>query len=154
MVCDHALQLDSLGYEWSGNRPRVQRFSAGKPSDVQIDKADIVTSVITILFGAVHCFAWFFDFPSEAEQLLWRIASVATTASPIIWTILYTLKFLKDTGRDVDLSWDTIDRVGPYVVPFYLVARAMLLVLAFASLRSLTPAAYKTVYWTTFIPHI
>lgn len=37
---------------------------------------------------------------------------------------------------------------------FYLIARAILLALAFASLRSLHPDAYQTVHWTTFIPHI
>lgn len=113
-----------------------------------------MTSVITILFGAVHCFAWSFHFPSETERLLWRIASVATTASPAIWTVLYTFKLLSDTGAGFHVSWDTIDSLGPIVVPFYLVARAMLLTLAFIGLRSLDLAAYQTVYWTTFIPHV
>lgn len=113
-----------------------------------------MTSVVTIIFGAVHCFAWSFQFPSGTERLLWRIASVVTTASPFVWTILYTLNILGDSGHSFVIYYSTINKFSAVVVPFYLVARTMLLVLAFMGLRSLTPATYETVYWTTFIPHI
>jgi hypothetical protein len=36
----------------------------------------------------------------------------------------------------------------------YIIARVVLLVLAFLSLKSLPPKAYETVNWTTFMPHI
>lgn len=49
---------------------------------------------------------------------------------------------------------DTIYRLSAVIVPLYLVARLVLLVVAFIGLRSLPPAAYETVHWTTFIPHI
>jgi len=36
----------------------------------------------------------------------------------------------------------------------YIVARVTLLVLPFVDLKSLAPEVYKTVEWTTFIPHV
>ena len=36
----------------------------------------------------------------------------------------------------------------------YIIAWVVTLVLAFMSLRDLPPGAYKTIHWTTFIPHV
>ena len=36
----------------------------------------------------------------------------------------------------------------------YIIARVVTLVLAFTSLRDLSPGAFDTVHWTTFIPHV
>lgn len=36
----------------------------------------------------------------------------------------------------------------------YIISRCVTLVLAFTSPRDLPPAAYETVHWTTFIPHV
>lgn len=153
MSRDEAPDLDPVGFEhYFTNRPRVPRFSAGDPSNVQISQADIVTSIITILFGAIHCFAWSFHFPSETEKLLWRIASLITTASPVAWAALFTYVLInvsKQTHTFLTLSLLTV-----VTVPLYLVARTIILVLALLSLRSLPPAVYETVYWTTFIPHV
>ena len=149
MTRDNAPHGTSIGWEAEGNYSRVPRFSAGEPSLVQVDQADIVTSIITILFGAVHCFAWSYDFPSGTERLLWRVASLITTALPIAWTAVYSLVLMgKSIGDGAIIGISTI------VVPFYLIGRAMLLVIAVTSLRSLPYDAYKTVRWITFIPHI
>lgn len=69
---------------------------------------------------------------------------------------MYTLSLLDDLDppRGIVLRLHTINLLSGFLVPLYLIARAILLVIAFISLRSLPPAAYETVYWTTFIPHI
>jgi hypothetical protein len=154
---DNAPHGTSIGWETSrGNHSRVPRFSAGGPSAVQVDRAAIVTSIITILFGAVHCFAWSYDFPSGTERLLWRVASLITTALPIVWTAVYSLSLMDDLedrgGKRI--RYKAISGISAIVVPVYLIGRAMLLVIAVTSLRSLPYDAYKTVRWITFIPHI
>lgn len=136
------------------NRPRVPRFSAGDPSRVQISQADLVTSIITILFGAIHCFAWSFEFPSETERLLWRIASVIITASPVVWATLFGSLLLSDMANDMSGFATVLSVLTVIAIPIYLVARAIILVIALLGLRSLPPAVYETVYWTTFIPHV
>ena len=161
MTRDNAPHGISIGVErpaWEicGNCSRVPRFSAGVPSWVQVSKADIVTSIITILFGAVHCFAWSYDFPSGTERLLWRVASLITTALPIAWTAVYSLTLMDNLeGRGGKrIGTKAIKDISAIVVPVYLIGRAMLLVIAVTSLRSLPYDAYKTVRWITFIPHI
>lgn len=131
-------------------------FTAGDPSLVQIDKADIVTSIVTILFGAIHCFAWMFHFPSETERLLWRIAALVSTVCPIVWAVVYTLSFIDDRKNlgEAHIKMTTINILSGIVVPLYLLARVIILAIAVTSLRSLPDAAYETVYWTTFIPHV
>lgn len=43
-----------------------------------------ITAVSTMVFGGLHCIAWKFEFPSEAEAIIWRIASVASAIMPCI----------------------------------------------------------------------
>lgn len=47
---------------------RVPRFSAGQASWDQIITANLVASMVTIVFGGIHVFAWSHHFPSKTEQ--------------------------------------------------------------------------------------
>ena len=38
--------------------------------------------LVALIFGGIHCIGWSFHFPSHAEQLLWRMSSIAITANP------------------------------------------------------------------------
>ena len=35
--------------------------------------------VVGGVFGGIHCAGWFFDFPSSAEAMLWRVSSAVLT---------------------------------------------------------------------------
>ena len=39
-------------------------------------------AISSLIFGGLHCLAWNFDFPTTAELVLWRVASLATSALP------------------------------------------------------------------------
>ncbi|KIM77491.1 hypothetical protein PILCRDRAFT_11937 [Piloderma croceum F 1598] len=128
----------------------VRMFYAGKLiCDNMERRATLAASAIATLFGAIHCIAWSFEFESHTEKWLWRISSLTITCIP---PVLF-----------VGFRFDT--RIQPEAqilgFPFallagilYVLARILLLVLPFVSLRSLPPGAYQTVHWTTFIPHI
>lgn len=87
--------------------------------------------------------------------MLWRISAVATIASPVIWVALFATLLIQERGYAQTRRFSNVllpvSGVGVIV---YLLARLILLVLAFIGLRSLSPAVYQNVYWTTFIPHI
>ncbi|KZP09486.1 hypothetical protein FIBSPDRAFT_759935 [Athelia psychrophila] len=104
-----------------------------------------------MMFGAIHCAAWSFAFPSHAEKLIWRIASIALVGVPAIYIFLLGLwaRKLKSRKAITILLLVLLIRI-----PFYILARMVLLVLAFTTLRSLPLAALETVQWTTLIPHI
>ena len=56
----------------------------------------IILPLVTAIFGAVHLIAWGFHFPSNDEQLLWRIGSLTMTTFPLLALafVLCTIIFL------------------------------------------------------------
>jgi hypothetical protein len=123
----------------------VPTFYAGPElSDDEGRVAVYATCAIAMVFGSVHCIGWSFAFPSYAEELLWRIASISVTSVPV--PLAYV----------VLMSMDRPGRFGLTLAGsiLYLIGRLILLVLPFMSLRSLPAEAYQTVEWTTFIPHV
>ena len=135
---------------------RVPRFWADSDeNDAAI--ADVIVLGVGICFGAIHCIAWGFSFPTHAELLVWRISSIAITAVPIYIPLVIGL------GVWVDhMNFDTAAGIVGVIILIsglpagilYIIARVVTLVLAFTSLRDLPPGAFDTIHWTTFIPHV
>ena len=46
-----------------------------------------VFPLVGILFGGIHCFAWWIPFPSGLERVLWRVCAVYCTATPCLVSI-------------------------------------------------------------------
>ena len=134
-------------------KDRVPRFWADNNSD-DVVIADFIVLGVGVCFGAIHCIAWFFSFPTHAELLIWRISSVAITAVPIY---MPSMVLLGSWLENMDLDRPAVTVYLFSLVPagtLYIIARAATLVLASLSLRDLPPGAYETVHWTTFIPHV
>ena len=126
---------------------RVPRFWADNRDDVFF--ANIIVLGVGVCFGAIHCIAWHFSFPTHAELSIWRISCVAITAVPIYMPLMFFF---------IGISGDIIGAIALISVfpagMLYILARVFTLALAFTSLRGLPPGAFDTVHWTTFIPHI
>ena len=128
---------------------RVPRFWANTTDDNAWIANGIMLGV-DICFGAIHCIAWGFSFPTHMELLIWRMSSVAITAVPIYMLLVIGLGSYKNfyiIGGIAVLS----------IIPdgiLYIIAQVVTLVLALTSLRDLPPGAFDTVHWTTFIPHV
>ncbi|KAK7015120.1 hypothetical protein VNI00_019218, partial [Paramarasmius palmivorus] len=118
----------------------------------------VLVYVLTTLFGAIHCVPWNFQFPTQTEQLFWRISAGGLVVLPTgaaVMTVILT-ELMKRCGEGIEdfLRWIIII-TGMLLLPIaYFVARVILMVLALMELRDLPPSAYQTVQWTTFIPHI
>ena len=133
---------------------KVPIFWANSAADEQIT-ADLISLGVCVCFGAIHCIAWFFSFPTHTELLMWRISSIAITAAPIYISLMFFLAGLLGGILDLEKSAYIVFYSAPVIGSIlYILARAITLVLAFTSLRDLLPGAYETVRWTTFIPHI
>ena len=135
---------------------RVPRFWANSTMEDNTT-ADSIVLGVGVCFGAIHCIAWHFSFPTHAELLIWRISCVAITAIPFYIPLTFLLaKWLVD--MDFDNAASIIFRISILsIFPagiFYIVARVFTLALAFTSLRDLPHGAFDTVHWTTFIPHV
>ncbi|KAF7982733.1 hypothetical protein HWV62_26604 [Athelia sp. TMB] len=70
------------------SREQVPTFFAGKPDEHLILVADFIALVIALVFGAVHCIAWSYAYPSYTEQLLWRISAATIVVVPVIFLML------------------------------------------------------------------
>jgi hypothetical protein len=101
------------------------------------------TSFIFCIFGAVHCIAWNFIFPSDVELWLWRVGSLCTLVPvilPVIWFwVPVTLE-----------NWV----LSVAVIGLYIPVRLYLFVEVFVGLRSVPVDVFRTVQWTEWIPHI
>ncbi|KDQ50585.1 hypothetical protein JAAARDRAFT_580275 [Jaapia argillacea MUCL 33604] len=101
---------------------------------------------IAVAFGALHCFAWNYHFPTTVEQTLWRASSIISTATPIlVWLNFYFIERWSETLHSVVFFLLTLGYGG---------TRLLLLGIAFSSLRSLSPEAYQTIGWSTYAPNI
>ncbi len=118
------------------------------------------------LFGAFHCVAWSFYFPSHAEMVLWRFSSMAILISLIVGghirveissgtgsirngrriqsVYLYVHREMINLGNNFGRHFFLHGVCG---IVAYIVARIILIILAFLQLRSLPPARllYRTV---------
>ena len=115
----------------------------------------ICMSIVGVVFGGIHCVGWFFDFPSSAEVLLWRVSSTVLTGIAFLLPVSFTfVAFLSGSNSISDRQQDFAAAVFLIMLLVYVVSRLLLLVEAFISLRHLIPGMLALVKWTSFIPHI
>ncbi|PVF91971.1 hypothetical protein CPB86DRAFT_770037 [Serendipita vermifera] len=149
----------------------VPTFYAGSPNDPNdMGVAIVVSAAVGTVFGAIHCIAWSYPFPSHAEQVLWRLSSIGIIGVPALIVIAGLTGFMVEgiEERFHRTSWlYLVAKVIKYVIGFplvvilvllgpllYVVSRVMTLVLAFKTLASLPADAFHTIPWTKWIPHI
>ncbi|KAI9508289.1 hypothetical protein F5148DRAFT_979998 [Russula earlei] len=116
----------------------------------------IVTSA-GLAFGGIHCIGWSFAFPSGVERKFWRVTSVSITAIPMVLMLelgLFLTPPPSPDNRAFNWAFNAGFMVHILLILLYIFGRFALLVLPFLCLRSLPPAAYHVVHWTSFIPHL
>ena len=128
----------------------------------------VVFAIIGIVYGGFHCMAWHFVFPTRADQMLWRTASVAITVLPLlsvliglIWDLSKeeTLPQIKNQNRTIEKKIMGIIEVLTtiiLIVLFFVHVSARLLLLGHAIwlLREQPVDVYRSVDWTFLLPHV
>lgn len=139
------------------HQKKVPVFYSGKPTTTEvIVGSDVITLVAGVIFGAVHCIAWSFEFSSSTQALLWRLSSVTITSVPFILIVSFIVMLYQDEQDNMRanllmfLSFSIMLLSGI----MYVACRFITLVIALLSLSSLPQGALQAVYWTTLIPHI
>jgi hypothetical protein len=99
--------------------------------------------LIAVLVDSINFAAWNNSFPSETEELLWRIMSSCTCGAMILlWIGLY---IPVKSVRLIVCSLSTI---------WYCICRLYLMIGVFVGLRSVPEALYQTVSWANVLPGI
>jgi hypothetical protein len=107
-------------------------------------------SIMGAFFGAIHCLAFNFHFPTELESVLWRVAAVtsmATTPVGALFAFMYRRYY---GGRR---HWMDLFPVR-LMVGIYFVARCYLVVEAFVGLRAVPEGVYRGVEWMEYLPKV
>ncbi|KAF7975387.1 hypothetical protein HWV62_9597 [Athelia sp. TMB] len=118
----------------------------------------LVTSFTGILiFGGIHLAAWFYQFPTVAEKMLWRVSALIITAAPFVGLLM---TWIGDVYEEEIDNWPELLSASYYIfliiltIPVYIAARLLLFSLSFSTLRMVPAEVYHTVTWTQLIPHI
>ena len=115
--------------------------------------ADAIALVVAMVFGAVHCIAWSYTFQSHLEQQLWRACAIAIIGIPAALGVGAVVSLVLEFQTDIEVQTSMTVLYVPLTL-IYITARIILILISFTSLRMLPAAAYQTVQWTTFVPHI
>lgn len=128
-------------------------FTAAEPDEEPGFFMMAALAFFNVVFGAIHFIPWFTGapFPTVAERMLWRVSACVMIASKGIFVdfvlAIHDPKTFKITALLAKVSM----LIG---IPFYLIARSLLITLSFTALRALPEGAYKDVSWSSLIPHI
>ena len=129
----------------------------------------IISIIVGILFGGIHCIAWSFTFLSTAERSIWTSSSVIITVVPFAWgtfeVIAVPFRLIikrwrdpnsKSVGKSLRTSYlrKFHEFTGTITWVVYFASRAALLILPVIALRSLSPDSLLDINWSTYIPHI
>ena len=68
---------------------KLPTFYASDSADSELLTGDAIARLICLpvvggVFGGIHCVGWFFNFPSRAEAMLWRVSSAVLTGIAIL----------------------------------------------------------------------
>ena len=117
----------------------------------------VVFALFGATFGGLHCIGWSFQYPTHAEQTLWRAMSLAITVIPLI---VAPIDFLL-AARDISTCQGPkrralliLDLIMTILLFIYVPTRLFLIAQALALLRNQPPTALVAVDWTKYVPHL
>jgi len=115
-------------------------------------------------YGAIHVAAWNYFFPSEIEQLFWRLSSVWVTFCAAFWLVTNLLAYVFPFIDTIWVAYNkrSLDWLSTAVITLlcilcgasYIVSRAYIVVEAFVSIRSVPKGVYDTPAWSQVFPHL
>lgn len=116
----------------------------------------IVFALFGVIFGGLHCIGWDFKFPTQSEQTLWRMASLAIVVIPLIVApidFLLGIRDVQDHGKFIRIGHLTLDLIMTIFL-FVYVPGLCLIAQALALLRNQPASALTAVHWSKYVPHL
>ena len=123
---------------------------------------------VCCFYGVTHALAWHFPFPSPAERLLWRIASIDVVSGVVTILALFSVAvylheheprslissfWTKEPGV-LPILYRILVLLGLLNLPLFFFSRVFIVLESFLSLRRVPVGVYVTVEWTQYIPRL
>jgi hypothetical protein len=128
---------------------RAQLLDGGSDGTQDNLKDWIGLICVTPTFAAIHLIGWNFSFPTQREQMIWRVGSILSGAVPFVWATIgaYFVHTKSDKRHEfrsnlIHLSFMVV----------YLAIRIVLGVEMLVNLRSVPAGVYETPEWTEYFP--
>ncbi|KAJ7051398.1 hypothetical protein C8F01DRAFT_1237260 [Mycena amicta] len=112
------------------------------------DPALLMECMVGAAFGAIHAAAWRAHFPTTEERWMWRFCSSVVAVLPFFG---YPIASHRHIVRG---AFAMFKQAAFFCLSIYIIARTILIVLAFAAFRSLPPGTFVDVNWSVYIPHL
>ncbi|OIW26421.1 hypothetical protein CONLIGDRAFT_471851 [Coniochaeta ligniaria NRRL 30616] len=107
--------------------------------------------LVTTGFGPLHALAWYYHFPTPAEQIIWRVSAIICSVLPCVVIPLFSSAIQDRLGRRRTMV--NLIVLVPGVV-MYVLLRLYLLSESLLSIRSVPAGVYRVVRWSTVLPGI
>jgi len=92
----------------------------------------VLGACVSVLFGAIHCIAWYDQFPSSPERWGWRISAIIVSVVPLMYFLLF-MQGIVEQDSIIFIIFNESFAWG------YTTSRIALLVLPLIALRALPP---------------
>jgi hypothetical protein len=122
-------------------------------------KIPLILTLVFLVYGGVHLLAWQYNFKTNAEGTMWRIASMITASSGLIILLVQTKGYLLQSysntllGRLRKWSCTGILITCYFLVVFEILARSFLVIESFRALPNSPSSVYEIPRWTAYLPH-
>ncbi|THX70068.1 hypothetical protein D6D04_10042 [Aureobasidium pullulans] len=141
----------------------LSRYSVTSAVEFKERLSSITLSVVALVYGGLHLFAWNAPFHTRIEELLWKISGIVVASiGPVLiptWRgFIYVMNrcFYRHYRTRKELLRPIIRvfylLLGSYLL-LYLFARVYLVVECFIEVAYLSDSAFTTPVFTRYIPH-
>jgi hypothetical protein len=110
----------------------------------------ILRGTLPVLYGSIHLVAWYYQFPTSVERIMWMASCLTLCVATPALVSLSSLPSLLFQGRMFSL----LETCSFVVLLIYGAARIFLIVESFLSLRSLPIGVFWLPSWLQMIPHV
>ena len=117
----------------------------------------VVFALFGVIFGGLHCIGWYFKYPTQSEQTIWRATSLGITVIPLIVAPIDFLLATRDIGSCQKFERRALlilDLIMTILLFIYVPARLSLIAQALALLRNQPSSALVAVDWIKYVPHL
>jgi hypothetical protein len=121
-------------------------------------KVPLILTSTCLAYGGVHLLAWQYNFQTNAEGIMWRIASTITASSGLIVLYVQTVSYLWNLTdlllmRLVHFFFWILMAPAYFILAAEILGRSFLIIESFRALPNSPSSVYEIPRWTAYLPH-